>query len=272
METTETLHSHHNHLICWKSLFAGLAVTMLCYLILTALGAGIGGMTASNLIMHEDSGSGLATGAGLWLGISAVISLFAGGYFAIRVSQYKTNKVGVSHGAVIAALFFVIAIWGLGKGAGSVAKGLANTAMAATSSAATLANNPAVQDTLQKALGTSNLKSEPSEVAEGLAVRLLQGDTASAKSYLAYQTGQSETEVDQRVTALKADFDQKVKAAGEKTADAVATAGWSLFLTMVLGLVAAAIGGTTAARSNAHKPFAIRHTTEASYRNEFVRV
>src|SRR5471030_2032055 len=100
-------YTHHN-LICWKSVISGVLISIMAFMILTALGAGIGGMTASNLISNEEGGSGLATGAGLWLGLSAVVSLFLGSFFSQRVSKYVTHKVGAAHGIVIASIFFIL--------------------------------------------------------------------------------------------------------------------------------------------------------------------
>lgn len=252
---TEILNTPHKHLVCFRSVIAGLFIAAFTYVLLTALGAGVGGLTASNFVRTEEgSAAGLATGLGLWLGLSAVISLFIGAYFAVRITKFTTRKAGVSNGMVLASIFMLLMVWGIGSGVGGVAKGLAQTALAASTTAASLSSNPMIQDTVQRAIGTSNLKSSPSEVAQGLTARLVQGNTDSAKSYLAYQTGQSEAEVDQKVAQMKTEFDQKAKIVAEKTADGVATAGWSLFVTLLLGMVSASIGGATAARKNLELP------------------
>ena len=78
MPSEERMVSERPHLICWKSVFAGLLLSITAFVLLTSLGAGIAGFTAEGMINKEDGGSALATGAGLWLGISVVISLFCG--------------------------------------------------------------------------------------------------------------------------------------------------------------------------------------------------
>lgn len=271
MEPTETLRQGHTHLVCWKSILAGLFVTILCYMVLTALGVGIGGVTASNLIMNEEGGTGLAAGAVIWLAIATVASLFTGSYFAVRAAKYVTSKIGASQGAVIAALFFVLMAWGAAMGVRNLASGLANTALAASSGAANLAMNPIVQDSLQKALGTSTLRSSPGEVAEGLTVRLMRGDTVSAKSYLAYQTGLPAAEIDRRMAVLQTEFEQNAKIIATKTAEAVAAAGWTMFVTMVFGIAGALFGGRLAARVNAELPVA-KISFDPLHYNEFVKV
>lgn len=248
--------SSQRHLICWKSLFAGFLVSVLTYVVLTAFGAGVGGMIASNLISHEESGAGLATGTGVWLGLSAAISLFVGGFFSLRLARFVTPKVGASHGLILASVFFVLMVWGLGSGLSSVANGLGKTVLAASNGVSNIANNPAVQDVLQRSLGNTQLKSPPKEVIEGLAIRLLQGKPDSAKSYLAFQTSLTEAEVDARMARLQAEFELNAKAAADATAKGIAAAGWSLFLTFLVGIAASIVGAVTAAKLNSHMPIA----------------
>ena len=258
-------HSHHS-LVCWKSVVGGVLISVMTYMILTALGAGIGGLTASSLINNDEGGAGLATGAGLWLGISAVVALFLGSYFSLRISNFVTNKVGAAHGFVIASIFFIMLMWAAGSGIGNLSKGIGRMAGAMGQATSNLASNSAVQDTVHKALGNGQLKSDPAEVAQTLAVRLLQGDTESAKSYYAYQTGMTNAEADAKFAQMKAEFDQKVKVVAEKAANAVADAGWSLFVTFVVGLISAVIGGRIGAQANNKRPMMVRETV--GYRRE----
>ena len=247
----------HSHLICWKSIISGTLIAFMGFMVLTALGGGIGGFSAEGFISREEGGSTLASAAGLWLGLSMVISLFCGSYFALRVSRYQTHKIGAAHGFVIASIFFIAMMFGAGNMIGGMAHGLGKLAQGAGDTATGLSNNPAVQDAVNSAIGTANLKSPPAEVAQGLAVRLLQGDIESAKKYYAYQSGLASSEVDAKIAKLKSDFDAAVKTAGEKTAHAVGDAGWSLFVLFVAGLIGAVFGGRTGAHSNNERPFAV---------------
>jgi hypothetical protein len=251
----EPLYPNHQKLLCWKSIFAGVLISIMSYMILTALGAGIGGLTASSIISNDESGSGLATGAGLWLGISAVMSLFMGGYYTLRISKFVSNRVGAAHGFVVASIFFIFMIWGAGRIVGHAAGGLVKIAHVMGRGAGDLSNNPSVQDSIHRALGNAQLKSDPDEVAAGLVRRLLKGDTESAKNYYAYETGLSQADVDAKVSQLKTDFDQNAKEAGEMAANAVADAGWSLFVTFLVGLMGAVIGGRVGAKENNDRPF-----------------
>ena len=156
------------------------------YTILVSLGAGIGGLTAAKIIEKGENASGLATGAGLWLGVSAIVSLFLGSYFATRFSEVTHKQVGACQAIVIAAIFFFLVINGTGSMIGSmsgVANHLADTAVA----------------------------SDADSVAAARAV----GDT-----------------------------------------------GWLLFVTFVLGLGSAILGGIEGATGNIRKPFSrMTHST-----------
>ena len=248
-------HDHH-HLVCWKSVAAGVLITIMSYMILTALGAGIAGMSASSHIANEENATGLASLAGVWLGISAVISLFLGSYFTLRISRFVTNKVGAAHGFVVASIFFVLMVMAAGSGLGSIASGIGSAVKGVGNGSADLAQSPMVQDVFNNAIGTDKLKDSPREVVNGLAIRFGQGDVQSAKNYFAYETGMSASEVDAKFSEMQAKFEAAAKTVGEKTAQVVAAAGWSLFVTFLVGLAAALIGGRVGAHANVDRPLA----------------
>lgn len=255
-KTAEPIHAHHGHLLCWKSILGGVLISIMSYMILAALGAGIVGSAAQNVIERQENGSALATGSGLWLGLAAVISLFLGSYFAVRVAKSITNKVGAAHGFVIGSIFFILLAVEAGSGLNTLSRGFGHLLDGMAKGTANVSSSPMVQDAVNRALGSANLKADPKTVAEGLAVRLIQGDTDSAKSYYSYQTGISGADLDAKITLLKTDFDRAVKDAGEKAARVVSDTGWSLFVTFIVGLLAALIGGRIAAHANTDRPLA----------------
>ena len=265
--------NHHHHLLCWKSTFSGLAIAFMALLVLTSLGVGIAGYTAESLMTNGvDGASALATGGGIWLGISIIAALFSGSYFALRVSRFVTPRIGAAHGFVIAALFFGLLVSGAGKIIGGVASGLGQFAISSVNSPTALGSDPLVQDSIYRALGTSTLKSEPRVVAEGLMARLSMGNTESARSFYAYQTGLSPAVVDARVAAMQEEFNGAVRAAGEKTANVVGDAGMSLFVFSIVGLIAALFGGRTGAMANVQRPIAKLETSRFAVRNEPLHV
>lgn len=259
---------HRSPLICWKSILGGLFVATLSHLILSALGVGIGGITAASLINQDENSSSVIAGIGIWMGLSMMISLFIGAYYTVRVSRFVTPKVGMGHGFVLASILFVAMAWGAMRGVGNLLSGAASATATAATSVSSLLDNTTVQDSMLKAIGTAALKEPPRAVAEGLALRLLRGDTASAQNYLAYQTGLPIGDTTQRVTTLQEEFDATVKTLSEATAKGVAAAGVSVFVTLLIGLVAALFGGFAAAKANANMPIA-RVNLDPVFNSEF---
>jgi hypothetical protein len=256
----EPVHNHQSHLLCWKSIFAGLLISIMSYMLLASLGAGIVGFATESVIENESSGNGIGTAAGLWMGLSAIISLFLGSYFAVRISKNVTYKVGAAHGFVVASAFFILLTVLAGNAIGALSSGIGRLASGLGSGAANISSNTRVQDTVNQAIGGANLKSEPKVVAEGIAVRLLKGDVESAKSYYAYQSGQSKAEASAKINQIQADFEATAREVGQTASRAVAQTGVSLFITFLVGLAAALFGGRTAAYENVNKPLSENET------------
>jgi hypothetical protein len=99
---------HAYSLVSLKSVFSGVLISMLAYMVLSSLGTGIFGLTASHIMEKGDTGSGMVTAEGLWMGASAIIALFLGGYFATRFSNITHRQVGACQALVTAAVFFYV--------------------------------------------------------------------------------------------------------------------------------------------------------------------
>lgn len=246
----------HNHLVCWKSTVAGVFIAAITYLTLSALGAGILGNAAQSAVENERGGLALASGVGLWLGLSVLLSVFAGGYFTSRISGYSTNKIGAAHGLIVASVFLILMACGVGGALSGGTQGMAKAVQALAVGGSDLAANPQVQDLLQKTIGDAKLRSDAKDVMQGLSARVIQGDFSSAKTYLAYQTGVSENEVSDKINQMQMQFTEIAKKAGEASSKAVAAAGWTVFITLVAGLISAAIGGMAGNHANLVHPLA----------------
>jgi hypothetical protein len=80
----------------------------------------------------------------------------------------------------------------------------------------------------------------------GVATALMKGNTDNAKALLAANTSMSQAEVDQTLQSLQADVDKykaDVQAAADAAARYTAAAMWVIFLSSLIALVAAAVGG-----------------------------
>lgn len=254
----EHLSTAHQSLVNWKTIFAGLVIAFITHVILSALGAGVFGASIASTLenRNNDTATTLTGAAAIWMVLSCMLALFAGTYFATRTSSFVTGRIGAAQGAVIGALFFLFMFYGVGKTLGAAGNGIGSLLGAAGSSSASMLSSPAVQNTLDRAIGGLPLKSEPSVVVQELGVRMLRGNTESATNYLAYQTGLPASEVNARLVTLQNEFREQMQILAANTADAVAKTGWTLFAVLSLGMVCAIWGGAMGSRVNFRKPLA----------------
>lgn len=250
-------------LVSWRSVIAGFFVSFLCLAVLLSLGMAFGGITMD---ASGASLQGVGLYSGIWFVVSAVISLFAGSYFAARISQYHTNRIGSAQGLVIASLFFVFFLWQTFSAIGWVGRTATNavgtTAQAVGTGASQAAHSSTVNNIVQQALGDLNLRTDPQTVITGVATRLVQGDVEGAKTYLSAQTGISRAEANRRIDQLQAQVNQAMTQAQATAANALQGVGWSLFVTIVLGAAAAIGGGALGSRANVRKPLAAGEQVE----------
>lgn len=245
-------------LISWRSVVAGLLIAFFVMTGLIGLGLAFGGIS-----MNEDTSAesaGIFTG--IWFIASALISLFVGSYFAARVSKFQTGRIGSAQGLVIAALFLgfflyqmISTIGMIGGAAGSL---IGKTASIAGQGAQQASQSPVitnkVTDIAENAMGDLNLRSDPKTVATGVGNRLIAGDAEGAKNYLAMQAGITPAEADAKIAQLKGQVDQTVADAKNMAGDAMKATGWSLFLLVVLGALAAVGGGALGSVANFRNP------------------
>lgn len=254
----ETELSTSHALISWRSIVAGLLVSMFTMTGLLGLGLAVGGIGLDNDVSAQSAG----IFTGVWFLVSTLLSLFVGSYFAARVSKFRTGRIGSAQGLVIAALFLgfflyqtVMAIGSAGSMVGSFVSGSGSMI---ASGAQKLAGNEAVTNSIsnfaEDALGDLKLRSNPTDVAKGLGTRLYRGDTEGAKNYLAREAGITPTEADARIAQLKAQSDKVISETKEGAATALRSTGWSLFLLVLLGALSSVFGGAMGSVANFRKP------------------
>jgi len=96
---------------------AGTVAALACQILLMMLGAGLG-LAMYNPITNENPLADLGAGAAVIQGLSAVISLWAGGWVAGRFLGRAGLKAGGLHGFMVWSLATVAAIVALSTGAG----------------------------------------------------------------------------------------------------------------------------------------------------------
>lgn len=240
----------HKHLICWRSALAGLAIAIVTFAGVLALAMAFGGIGL-------DDGA-TAKNAGIFASVSILVALmlsgFVGSYYAVRTSRRGVDVVGVMQGLLVGAAFLVVVLCQAMSGVGALGK-VAGAALGASAGAVgtgvvAASQNPMVEDIVEDNLGDLKLKSDPKEVVSNVVSRVLRGDQESAKNYLAYQAGLTPAEADQKIAAAKAKVDEAMVQARQATATTLKAVGWSLFVGIVLAMIASAMGGLLAALCN----------------------
>ncbi|MBC7366146.1 MAG: hypothetical protein H7343_04925 [Undibacterium sp.] len=121
--TSEALPSHlayHQHAgptVSWAAIFAGLSAALALEVLFMMLGAGLG-FAIYSPITSDNPISNLGTGAAVIQGISAVISLWFGGWIAGRFTPSGVRATGWLHGFSVWATATVVGVLLVSSGAG----------------------------------------------------------------------------------------------------------------------------------------------------------
>jgi hypothetical protein len=270
------------HRVSWGALFAGFFFGFGVWMLLLALGAGIG-FTAFNP-RDLQSWQGLGIGFGIWGVIAGIISIFLAAWLAARLSAADSRVSGMLHGAALWGFMLVAGIWiatmAVGRAASGVA-GIAGSAASAAGSAASEARGQVqgegVGDTLaagataqlndwlrqqgMSQVSQQQLRAAMNDVVGNATARIRQGqspaealDRESITASLAQHTNLSREEaqraaeqVETQLSGQLSEAQQGIAQAGETAADATAVGAWAFFLYGILTLAAALFGGTLGA-------------------------
>jgi hypothetical protein len=155
MNSTVILDADAAHLqrsrVSWGAVFAGLFLAMATYLFLGVLGTAVGSASIDTMTERNPL-AGFGTGAGVWVGVSTLIALAVGAFFAGRTAPSK----GILHGVLcwaVTTLITVYVVSSLASGVIGTASRVAGSGIAlAGQGVAAIAPNVAsgVKDQLQK--------------------------------------------------------------------------------------------------------------------------
>ena len=95
--------------VSWGALFAGFFFGFGIWVLLLALGAGVG-FTAFDA-RDLRSWQGLGIGFGIWGVIAGILAMFVGGWFTARLGSTETRTGGMLHGAALWGLMLVAGMW-----------------------------------------------------------------------------------------------------------------------------------------------------------------
>ena len=96
--------------ISWGAIIAGAILAAMTQLVLSLLGISIG-LGTLDPTTEADPLSGLATGAGIWLAVTTLLSLLAGGFAAARLAGLPKRTDGVLHGLVTWGVVTLLAFY-----------------------------------------------------------------------------------------------------------------------------------------------------------------
>ncbi|HTL70225.1 MAG TPA: hypothetical protein VL404_02920 [Candidatus Eisenbacteria bacterium] len=202
-------------LVSWGAVFAGWLIGNAVMLLIMNLGSAIG-LHAVNLTRPETA-KGVAVGAAVWTFVAWGVSFYLSGLFAAWLAGNVDRAVGAAHG---------ICVWAMAAAATVLLTafltlaGLAGTILAGNAAA----QSPTVRQEVGQAID------------------------ANAPGQAAYNAGATPIDravqgVSGEIRNLRAQAPQKAEQAAEVSAGAL----WVAFLASVIGLAAAAFGGSMGA-------------------------
>lgn len=103
--------AEYHDTVRWGPIFAGIVVAVVSQLMLSALGASIGGFAAG-----EATATSIGTGLGVWAVISLLISLFLGAWVMASSCGPMNSKTAMLNGTIMWATTLVISGWLLASG------------------------------------------------------------------------------------------------------------------------------------------------------------
>jgi hypothetical protein len=264
--------------VSWPAIFAGVVLVLAAEVLLNMLGAGVGlGLVSPNSGGTPDAAT-FGIGAGLWWLVSTIIALVFGCFVAARLAGVATRFDGVLHGLVIWGLALLITIYLLTSAIGGViggafstlggtltAAGKGITAAAPQIASAAGLTPDVVQQEAQAYLqptdpdpATMNPQDAQKEIARLVPALAASGDRANqAKdriiTIMAAQLNISKEEATKRFDAAQAQLTQArdravqtAKNVADQSAATISHASFLAFASLLIGAVAAAVGGALA--------------------------
>ena len=231
--------------IRWGAIFAGVVVGISVQTLLGILGIA-GGLS----VMNNTSGESSGFGPMLWTIVSLLISAFAGGFFAARMSGSRRKSDGSMYGAVTWAVSMLLFAVMLSTTAGAILNGLYSAADTTVVYSGTTANMPpAVATQLRQELGGELSAANLQQLQQYLQA----GQRDEAIVYLTSLGVESPRAVSVVNNAMDQIGSSTIIASEQlispqQLVRAVTAAAWMVFIGVALSLVASVCGGIMGAK------------------------
>jgi hypothetical protein len=248
--------------ISWGAIFAGTVVALVAQLLLTMLGLAIG-LTIIDPPSGQTPWQGIGIGVGIWWVVSALISLFLGGWTAGRLAGMPLRQDAILHSIVVWGLITLISFYLVITGAGAVIGGALNVVQQGMQSigsigsvvpqAADVLSQPEVARLLREAGASGADDVTMQDLTAAVQQFLQEGSEANRQTViniLTERTQMSEAEARNTLAQLEQRYQQMRQDAADVAQDvtsAVAIGAWWTFFVMLVGVIAAAVGGALGA-------------------------
>ncbi|WP_295856591.1 hypothetical protein [uncultured Xylophilus sp.] len=202
--------------ISWGAVFAGFVLSLVVYLILSVLGTAIGA-SAIDPMGDRNPFAGFGVATGVWAGVTTLIAIAVGGYFAGHLARAE----GGLHGLLAWALTTLVTVYLVISATGSALGAVGSTARAGLSAAGSVAGaglsaaapsvGGAVKGQLEQAgisLDINSLQSELEKLLRQTGKPELQPENLKGEAQAAAQDGQARAS-DAATTPQNADTDAK---------------------------------------------------------------
>ena len=287
LETTTTVQAGGTHIhrrISWAAIFGGIVMIVAVQLLLGLLGAGIGLGTVNTNAGTTPNASSLGIGAGVWWIATTLISLAFGGFTAAWLAGIETRGDGILHGLIAWGIATLLTVYLLSSAVGSLVGG-GFSALGSITSAAGSGVKEAAQPIAQASGVTPEMLQQqaqsylqpanpdpatmsPQEAQKAVVTNLATyakggPDAAPAKerviNIMAAQQkvshDQAAKQFDDAQAKLKQEKDQAIqtaKNAADASAAAASKTSFGAFAVLLIGAVAAALGGMFATQRRVH--------------------
>ena len=269
--------------LSWGALLGGVILVVAVQLLLSLLGAGIGLGTVDTTAGTTPTASTLGIGAGVWWVVSSIAALAFGGYAAAWLSGVSRRWDGILHGLITWGVATMLTLWlltsaigGLISGGASALGGLASAAGSGIKAAAQPVAQAAglspdmIQQQAQAYLQPANpdpaamsAQDAQKQIATNLVTFAKGGpDAAAAKSRIvAIMAAQQKIPTDQaqkqfddaqaKLQQAKAQAAQEAKVVADASAAAASKTSFAAFVDLLIGAIAAGLGGAFAVQRRA---------------------
>lgn len=258
--------------ISWGAIFGGLASGLAVYLLLALLGLAAG-LSAINPQSAEPVGK-VPLMTGIWTSISLLLSAFAGGYVAARMSGLSRLADGLFHGLVawgVSTLFFAFLVTtSIGSILGGAFSVLGQASKAVAGGAAATAGGVAGSSSAQTQLATLLKGSAGGGDISQKSIRNLQqqlqsGDRDGAINVMVNQMGFTQDRAEQMVDKGMALFGstqnlpEKGQQAASSAVSGLSKISWSLFIGVLLSMALSLVGGAIGSKATVKRRNPLPH-------------